>query len=42
MIMRVCDRIQVLDHGRTLAVGTPAQVQSDEAVRAAYLGAPLT
>ncbi|WP_338205473.1 ABC transporter ATP-binding protein [Candidatus Nephthysia bennettiae] len=42
MIMRVCDRIHVLDHGRTLAVGTPAQIQSDEAVRAAYLGAPLT
>lgn len=39
LIMRMCDRIHVLDHGKTLAVGTPIQIQSDPRVRSAYLGA---
>ncbi len=40
MVMTVCDRITVLDFGHTLASGTPAEIQGDEAVIAAYLGVP--
>lgn len=39
LIMRLCDRVQVLARGRTIAVGTPVEVQRDAQVRAAYLGA---
>jgi branched-chain amino acid transport system ATP-binding protein len=38
VIMRLCERIQVLDYGRTISLGTPAEVRSDPAVLAAYLG----
>jgi len=38
LIMEVCDRIQVLDQGRTLAHGTPAEIRSNIDVAAAYLG----
>ena len=38
LIMDVCDRIQVLDHGRTLAEGSPAEVRGNIDVAAAYLG----
>lgn len=38
LITRLCDRIQVLETGRTLAVGSPAAVVADPAVQAAYLG----
>jgi branched-chain amino acid transport system ATP-binding protein len=38
VIMRLCERIQVLDHGRTISLGTPAEVRADEAVLTAYLG----
>jgi len=38
LVMEVCDHIHVLDFGRMIAAGTPAQIQSDEAVLTAYLG----
>jgi branched-chain amino acid transport system ATP-binding protein len=38
LVMGVCDRIQVLDHGRTLAEGTPAEIRANLDVAAAYLG----
>jgi len=38
LIMRLCERIQVLDHGKTISIGTPAQVRRDPAVLRAYLG----
>jgi branched-chain amino acid transport system ATP-binding protein len=38
LIMDVCDRIQVLDQGRTLAEGTPEEIRVNLDVAAAYLG----
>jgi branched-chain amino acid transport system ATP-binding protein len=38
LIMDVCDRIQVLDQGRTLAEGTPTEIRRNLDVAAAYLG----
>jgi branched-chain amino acid transport system ATP-binding protein len=38
LIMDVCDRIQVLDQGRTLAEGTPTEIRTNLDVAAAYLG----
>ena len=38
LIMDVCDRIQVLDQGETLAEGTPAEIRANLDVTAAYLG----
>jgi branched-chain amino acid transport system ATP-binding protein len=38
LVMAVCDRIHVLDEGRTLAAGTPAEIRGNLDVAAAYLG----
>jgi branched-chain amino acid transport system ATP-binding protein len=39
LIMDVCDRVHVLDRGRTLAEGTPAEIRRNLDVGTAYLGA---
>jgi branched-chain amino acid transport system ATP-binding protein len=41
LIMGLCDRVHVLEQGRTLAAGTPAEVARNPEVRRAYLGAAL-
>ncbi len=37
-ITGICDRIYCLDQGRVIAVGTPAEIQANPDVQAAYLG----
>jgi branched-chain amino acid transport system permease protein len=38
IVMELCPRVQVLDNGMTLLIGTPEQVQADPAVIESYLG----
>jgi branched-chain amino acid transport system ATP-binding protein len=40
LVMDVCDVVHVLDLGRIIAVGPPAQVRDDDRVLLAYLGVP--
>jgi branched-chain amino acid transport system ATP-binding protein len=38
LIMRICNRIYVLDHGKIIAAGPPGQIRDDPEVARAYLG----
>jgi branched-chain amino acid transport system ATP-binding protein len=41
LVMSACSRVYVLDRGRLLAAGSPAEIRSDERVEASYLGRRL-
>jgi branched-chain amino acid transport system ATP-binding protein len=38
VVMRLCDRLHVLDGGKTISIGAPDVVRDDDAVLTAYLG----
>ena len=39
LVMRICDRIYVIDFGKQIATGTPDEIQNNQHVIDAYLGA---
>ena len=38
LVMSTCDRVVVIDFGRVIGDGTPAEIRADRTVRDAYLG----
>jgi branched-chain amino acid transport system ATP-binding protein len=42
LVMKICETVNVLDFGQIIASGTPSEIQTNEAVLAAYLGSGAT
>jgi branched-chain amino acid transport system ATP-binding protein len=42
LVLDVCSRVYVLDFGRVIAAGSPAEIRTDDRVIAAYLGSSTT
>ena len=38
LVMNICERIQVIDYGQTIASGSPEEISTNKRVIAAYLG----